>query len=362
MRFITSVLAVLISVSLIFTGCNSDEQPQSTFVDPYGNNPTLAEEDYWAKENFDLERVGNLLERSNDPQEFERYINQEDGINNLDLNGDGYVDYISVDEFEDRGSNARGLSLFTRFGPDLIQEIATIFFYRDNLEYPGARILLTGNDQIYGDNHYYETNWLDRSLGLVSFLFTDRDQYYRSPYYYDYYPSDYVVYEVVDTPIYVTRIERLYPEPVLIYTSAAPTYITNLKIKSPHAGHRMDKIHAKLAKPSKEQAEFIKNTPARRGVAKAEKDNKGGGRVDNPATVDKPARDDRPKADRGPESKNPNAGPPAAKPESPAGKPAKADNPGRGQDQAPAKAQDPGKGQGQAQGKDQGGGGKGKKP
>ena len=106
MRIISGALSIIITISLVFTGCNSGEQPQATVVEPYGNDAAFPEDNYWAKENFDLERVGNLLERSDSPEEFERYLNDDDGINNLDLNGDGYVDYISVDEFEDRDSHA----------------------------------------------------------------------------------------------------------------------------------------------------------------------------------------------------------------------------------------------------------------
>ena len=359
MRKISSFLSIILTVGLVFTGCNSDEQPEATVINPYGNSPALVDDNYWAKENFDLERVGNLLERSDSPEAFERYLNQRNGINNLDLNGDGYVDYISVDEFGDYDSNERGLSLFTRFGPDIIQEIATVMFYRDRPDYPGARILLRGNDQIYGDNYYYETNWLDRSLSIASFLFTDHDQLYRSPYYYDYYPSDYVAYEVVETPIYRTRIVELYPQPVVVYTTA-PTIVTKLKIKSPHDGRSMEKIHAKLAKPTKGQAEFIKNAPPRGQFAKRGNEGRGGRRDEV-----QPRPNDQPKADRGPEAK-PNP-PSHARPEA---KPAKPDNPGKGhqakpqaqpQGQGQGKAQGDGQGKGGGQGKD-GGQGKGKKP
>ena len=350
MRSIRAILLGIISFSLLFISCNSDEQPQATVIDPYGNDPAIVDDNYWAKENFDLERVGNLLERSDNPEEFEHYINERNGINNLDLNGDGYVDYISVDEFEDRDSNSRGLSLFTRFGPDIIQEIATVLFYRDRPDYRGSRILLAGNDQIYGDNYYYETNWLDRPVSLTNFLYSDRDQFYRSPYYYDYYPSDYVAYEVVETPIYRTRIVELYPQPVVVYTTA-PTYITNVKIKSPHQGHWMEKVHAKLAKPTKEQAAFIKNVPARNGFAKSDKGDGGRGHEGGPGRSE-----DHPKADRGPEAKPnpPSHGNPEIKPAKP-----------EHHEKGPGPAKDPGQGKGKEQGGDQGkggGGGKGKKP
>lgn len=368
MRFIR-LLTITTAVGLFLMACNQNPpQQQSVTNPPYPNDAPIAEDDYWAKDNFNLERVGNLLEESDSPEEFEEYLNREDGINNLDLNGDGYVDYISVDEFEDRDSNSRGLSLFTRFGPDIIQEIATIFFYRDRPDYPGARILLAGNENIYGDNYYYETNWLDRTIGLASLLFSDRDDYYRSPYYYDNYPPDYVAYEVVDTPIYVTRVQRLYPEPVFVYT-AAPTYISNVKIKSPHSGKSFEKIYAKLAKPTKGQEEFIKSAPPR---ARASREDKGDrGKRNDGAIVgdDKPGRDDPPRSDRGEQRGNPArdergaqrgnpSSPPAGKPDRPNEKPSKADNPGQGQ--GPAKAQGQGQGKG---GQSKGGGqGKGKKP
>ena len=216
---------------------------------PNGENPN------WARENFDLQAVGGLLPQAENAEEFEYLLNSENGVNNLDFNGDGYVDYISVEEFGNEYDDERGLSLFSRFGPEEILEIATIFFDRDRRDYPGARILLTGNEQLYGDNYNYETNWLDRSLAIANSLFNDRNERYRSPYYYENYPETYEVYQVVETPVYRTRVVEYYPEQVFIQT-AQPT-ITQIKIKSPYEGRMVSKI--KLPKLTKEQVEFKKN-------------------------------------------------------------------------------------------------------
>ena len=50
--------------------CNSNQPPQATTtvnanqIDQAGcQTPALDENDYWAKDNLDLPRVGNLLER-----------------------------------------------------------------------------------------------------------------------------------------------------------------------------------------------------------------------------------------------------------------------------------------------------------
>ncbi len=333
------------AISLFMMGCNSavEQSPTQPYpaAGPVAETAPYDENEYWAKDNFDLERVGNILERSKSPQEFETYLNDDEGINNLDLNGDGYVDYISVSEYDDRGDGERGLSLFSRFGPDLIQEIATIVFYRDDYNSPGARVLMTGNDQIYGDNYHYETNWVDRTVGIVSTLFGQRDNYYRSPYYYNNYPAGYEVYEVVEPRYYRTRIEQYYPQPVFVY-APAPGYLSKIKIKSPNNGLHLGQIKARLVKPTKVQEDFWKGNKGRPNYAKMGPNGKPEkiAKAVNPGRSDesgKPGKSD----DRG-ENKggNPNAG-----------KPEKSKGPGQGKGSDKGSDKGGDKGQGKGKGK-----------
>jgi len=356
---IIKLAAGFFAASLFLIGCNRDQTQRTGTNELYPNDAAIAEnegDEYWAKDNLDLQRVGNLLERSESPEQFERYLNEPDGIDNLDLNGDGYADYISVQEYDDqRDPNSRGLSLFSRFGPNLIQEIATILLHRDEPRYPGARFLINGNEQLYGDNNYYETNWLDRSIPLVSTLFGNHDRY-SSPYYYDNYPTWYTPYDIIETPVYRTRVEQLYPQPAFVYTTTVPVYFEKIKIKSPNNGLHLGQIYAKLVKPTKEQAEFLKSNPGRKIGKLDQRDDKPG--RDNPPRSDRGDERGNPaKADRGAERGNPDK-PEVGKPEHQNVKPAKADNPGKVQNQGggnPNKGGGDGKGQG-------GGGGKGKKP
>ena len=332
--------AAVFFISLFMLACNQQQQPQQQeVVQAYPDTSQMAASDpdeYWAKDNLDLERVGYLLERSDSPQEFERYLNSEDGLNNLDLNGDGYVDYISVDEFDDRSDRERGMTLYSRFGPDTIQEIASIVFYRDNPDAPGARIQLRGNENIYGDNAYYETNWLDRALGIVSTLFRPREQYYQSPYSYDNYPPDYQMYEVVQTPLYRSRIEQLYPEPVFVYTTR-PT-ITQITIDSPYDGRYAPAVYARLAKPSNEQTEFLNRNPNRPAFVKLDKaERKAEKQADKMA--DKAEKEIR-KLDKQADKLEDKQEKEIRKIEKKAEKPAKSDNPGK------AKGHDKGHGKG----------------
>ena len=331
------LIAATVAAVFFLAACGNQQQTQQTPVVDTNTGTTTAlpgDTDYWAKDNFDLERVGDLVQRSRSPEEFERYLNEPGGINNLDLNGDGYVDYVSVREFDDRDQNERGLSLYSQYGPNLIQEIASIVFYRDEPRYPGARVLLRGDDRLYGDNAYYETNWLDRGLPISSFLFNDRPDRYRSPYYYDNYPSWYQTYDVVDTPVYHTRVVQLYPQPAFVYT-ARPVIVEKIKIKSPNNGLHLGQIKARLVKPTREQEDYLKNNPRTR-IAKVDK------RPDHPGKGDDKLKGGPPVKAENPKAEAPK-GPPA-KPgkEDKQAKPGKPDNPGKGHDKPAGKA--PGKG------------------
>lgn len=246
--------------------CNSTQSDEIALTRPVSD--TIADNNLdgdlggeYARENLDLNAVGALLEKADTAENFEYLLNTDNRVNNLDLNGDGYVDYISVAEYEDRDSNQRGFTLFDRFGADDVQEIARIFFDRDRDDNRGARVLLSGNEQLYGDNYNYEANWLEKSLNIVSWAFSDRADNYQSPYYYDNYPNNYTTYRVVETPVYRTRIQKFYPQPIFIRTDK-PT-VTSIKIKSSYRDRSFNNIFGKLVKPSKEQKEFRKFIPNR---------------------------------------------------------------------------------------------------
>lgn len=261
---IIKLTITFITISLFFMACNSSQPDDISYSTPNPNSVPQNEnvstnEDYYLRDNLDLSAVGRLLEKSNNGQEFEYQLNSNNNVNNLDLNGDGYSDYISVSEYENRNDNQRGFTLFDRFGPNDIQEIARIIFDRDRNDDRGARVLLYGNEQIYGDNYYYETNWLDKSLAIANWAFGNRDTYYQSPYYYDNYPDNYESYRVVETPVYRTRIQEYYPEVIFVKT-VSPTMI-QIKIKSSYKDKSSDKIFGKLAKPTKGQDDFRKNNP-----------------------------------------------------------------------------------------------------
>lgn len=259
------IFALITALTFFATACNearTDEVTQTSTVQndlpERINNQDVSSDEFYARENLDLRAVGEILKESDTAEDFERRLNSENGINNLDLNSDGYVDYISVEEFEDPDSGYRGFSLLDKFGSGAIQEIATIILHRAFNDGRGSRVYIDGNDQIYGDDHFYEAEWKDATIDIVQWAFSDRKGYYRSPYYYENYPDHFEIYEAVDTPVYISRIRKTYAQPVFIQTNPA---MTKIKYKSPYKDKYYDKIYAKLAKPNDAQKEFRKNNP-----------------------------------------------------------------------------------------------------
>lgn len=267
-------MATIFVVSIFLTGCNLVQRDEAADRNPYLNEELrgeagFEEDAFPARKNLDLHAIGALLQEADNAQELEYLLNSE-GVNNLDFNDDGYVDYISVREFDDRYDDERGFSLFSQFGPEEILEIATIIFDREGYNYPGARVLLTGNRDLYGNNNFYEANWLERSLEIVDWLFSDRDEIYRSPYYVDHYPDYYEAHPVVEPPVYRARIVEYYSEPVFVQT-ASPS-ITEIKIQSPYKNKSVTKIYSKPAKWKKDKKAFEKNDPGVPEFVKAKKD------------------------------------------------------------------------------------------
>lgn len=258
---------LFIFAALFLAACNRLDTPEQVYNEPYQTG-TVEEgfgfdDEEYARKNLDLQAVGTLLEKADSAEEFEYMLNDpEYGVNNLDLNDDGYVDYISVREFGNDQTDERGFSLFSQFGPELIQEIASIFFDRDRYDdgyqyYPGSRVLIRGDEDLYGDNYYYETNWLERTVPIVTWVFSDRQQVYNSPYYYEYYPDYYEPYQRVETVVYRERIEPYYATPVFVYT-AQPT-VSQIEIVSPYRNRSVKDVYQKLPKLKPEKVKYQKN-------------------------------------------------------------------------------------------------------
>ena len=98
-------------------------------------------------DNFSLEGALEIFKKSATPEEFERMLNDPDArVNNLDLNGDGYIDYIRV--FDMYEGNVHTFVLQAAISEFESQDIAIITL--EKLANGRAILQITGDADIYG--------------------------------------------------------------------------------------------------------------------------------------------------------------------------------------------------------------------
>lgn len=208
-----------------------------------------------ADKGLDLKAVGTLLEQSKDAEDFERLLNDSSkGINNLDLNEDGQVDYIKVTEFGD--DKIKGFSLTTEVASGEEQEIATI-----KIEKTGenkARVQYHGNRAIYGHNHYYHSPFSGSGF-LLGYLWGAHRPYY-SPWGYGRYPGYYSGYSVRSYSSYQGHVSNVTKGRK--YTSSKVSSVGS-GVVSPNKGKSAQSIKAPLKNPTASQKSFQSRNPSK---------------------------------------------------------------------------------------------------
>ncbi len=97
--------------------------------------------------NFSLEGALELFKRSESPEEFEKLLNSADSkVNNLDLNGDGYIDYIRV--FDKYEGNVHAFIIQAVVSETQNQDVAVIEL--EKLANGKAVLQIIGDEDIYG--------------------------------------------------------------------------------------------------------------------------------------------------------------------------------------------------------------------
>jgi hypothetical protein len=145
---------------------------------------------YDISDNLDLEAVASIFGDSENLEDFERRLNDpKTRISNLDLNQDGYIDYLRVIENStDRNSMVIIQAVLDQ---DVYQDVATIEIEKSS-NY-NHRIQIVGDSYIYGSNYIIEPVFVHTPL-IFSFFWGPRYSPWRSPYYWNYYPRWYSYY------------------------------------------------------------------------------------------------------------------------------------------------------------------------
>ncbi|QGY43973.1 hypothetical protein GM418_09985 [Maribellus comscasis] len=109
-------------------------------------------------DNLNLYATMKLFQESETLEGFERSLNDQNShINNLDLNGDNFVDYISVMDYVD--GDFHTIVLRTQLNRNETQDIAVFTVQR--FEDGTARIQLIGDEALYGPNYIVEPIYAD---------------------------------------------------------------------------------------------------------------------------------------------------------------------------------------------------------
>ena len=174
---------------------------------------------------LDLQAVSEIVKQSKDAADIESKLNAPGSINNLDLDGDGNVDYIEVTEYGT--GNMRGFSLTVTDSAGVKQEIATVEIQRVNNT---ASINVVGNEDIYGPGEYYTGVWAPTEIGLWLYLWHPH-RFYYSPYHFGYYPSYYHPYRRIGYDSYHSHV-TIIARPSVIHRAALPRHY---KFRSPNA-------------------------------------------------------------------------------------------------------------------------------
>lgn len=135
---------------------------------------------------LDLQAVAAAFAEARSVQEFENLLNSSRYmINNLDLNGDGYIDYLRV--LETRQGYYHALLIQACVAPSLFQDVATLVAERrSNALY----VEVIGDPYLYGPNYIVRPVYVNRPPLWDAF---GRPSYkpWCSPYHHGHWPSHY---------------------------------------------------------------------------------------------------------------------------------------------------------------------------
>lgn len=178
-------------------------------------------------DNLDLRAVTTVFGQSEDLEDFERRLNDPDlKISNLDLNEDGYVDYLRVIEVSENGTHM--VLVQAVIGEDQYQDVATIDLEKDD-DSGETKVQVVGDVYVYGPDYVIEPVYSTPPVIYV-YLWGPRYTAWYSPYYWGYYPTYYHPWHPYAVPVYVNHVH--------VYTTTSTTYT--------YVGHRGSRVARNL--------------------------------------------------------------------------------------------------------------------
>ncbi len=190
-----SKILILISIIWMTVGCSSR---------PVHSNTTIVVPEAEVAESLDLKAVSMLFQNSNNIESFERSLNDPSlGINNLDLNRDGEIDFIRV--VEKSNGVSRLIILQVPLAENEFQDVATIEVEKYGEQ--AYRMHLHGDPILYGPDFYITPVSVHiHAWPVIGWIYGPVYRPYRSRFYFGVYPAWWRPWRPATISVYHTRV------------------------------------------------------------------------------------------------------------------------------------------------------------
>ena len=200
------------------------------------DNVTIVAPSSAAADGLNLQAVSELFAESKNLEAFERALNDPDeGINNLDLDGNGLVDYIRIVEEVD--NDAHLIILQAAIGKDEFQDVATIEVEKNGESY---NMQVRGNAIIYGENYYYHPVHI-RVWPIFTWIYRPVYRPYHSRFYFGFYPRWWRPFHPIHRSVYRNRVVRYTKRNTFVVKPVSHVHVINRVKYKPRTSKRVTK-------------------------------------------------------------------------------------------------------------------------
>ncbi|HEX9654412.1 MAG TPA: hypothetical protein VGA99_11930 [bacterium] len=188
------ILSAVVVMLLLLVGRVSSQTQDVTIVAPTSE----------AADGLDLPAVAELFKAAKDLEAFEKALNDPDvGVNNLDLDDNGEVDYIRV--VEEASDDTHVIILQVPLAENEFQDVATIEVEKaDDEQY---NLQVHGSEVIYGVDYYVAPVHVHvHTWPIITWIYAPLYRPYRSVFYFGYRPHWWRPWHPVTVGVYRTRV------------------------------------------------------------------------------------------------------------------------------------------------------------
>ncbi len=207
---------------------------------------TIVSESAEVSADLDLKAVSELFKEAENLEEFEKTLNDpETGLNNLDLDENGEVDFIRV--VEDVDGESHLIILQALLGESEFQDVATIEVEKTGAE--NYNMVIHGEESFYGADYYVTPAVVHiHTWPVIRWMYRPAYHPYRSLYHFGFYPRWWKSYRPVSVKVYHSRTVKIVKTPNFVLVKKPRTHSA---IKAKYVPHRSVLVKKKTLVPVK---------------------------------------------------------------------------------------------------------------